>query len=439
MDKASLFLAAMNAGLFKQKVWVIQAFSLTRESPEAYLEDPYPYRIVALPNGYHYVSPDHSRQLIKIDDAVVGTPLFRFNEVIHVPDNVVPTVLEPIETMYGIVLVNYIMVLDPLHNKIPFQQGVITARNIEKLILSRLVDDAIALESKETDPFKQPISVSERVAQADATFYLTGFAQIATPSATEKTMTAAPGILELRAKLLAENRDNLGDPAVIAKISAQLQAYDREYLKGDRGNDFLAIDPGKSFGIIRAKRFGMIGGQKGLADNDFDIVQNSLDEGWDLNSFVAMNNTSRSGSYDRGADTQLGGESVKWLLRASSNINILINTDCGTKLGNPQVITNDKHNTIGFSVVTEQGAVELTHDNYDQYLGKRVMIRSPMFCVSKYTDICGVCAGPRLSASPTGASNSISQYGNTFMRLKLKSMHGSQLKIAEIDLSAVLS
>jgi hypothetical protein len=217
-----------------------------------------------------------------------------------------------------------------------------------------------------------------------------------------------------------------------------LQKFDKEYMKGDRGNDFL-IDTGKSFGIVRARRFGMIGGQKGLTAGDFDIVQNSLDEGWDLSSFVAMNNSSRSGSYDRGADTQLGGESVKWLLRASSNINILVNQDCGTKLGMPQLITDDKHNTIGFSVVTEQGAVELTHDNYGEYLGKRVMIRSPMFCTAKYTDICGICAGPRLAAAPTGASNAISQLGNTFMRLKLKSMHGKELKVVDIDLQSVLS
>jgi hypothetical protein len=436
MDKASLFLAAMNAELFRQKTWVIQAFSLTREDPDAYKEDPYPYRIVSLPNGYHFVSPEG--QLVRIEDAIPGAPLYRFNEVIHVPPHVVPTVSEAIESMYGVVLVNYVMVLWPLHGKIPFQNKEVFASRIEKLILARLVDDDIAAKSTEPNPFKQPISVSERVAQADATFYLTGFSQISTPSATEKTMTPAPGILALRAKLLAENKDNLGDPAVIAKISAQLQSYDREYLKGDRGNDFL-IDTGKSFGIIRAKRFNMIGGQKGLADGDFDIVQNSLHEGWDLNSFVAMNNTSRSGSYDRGADTQLGGESVKWLLRASSNINILAGQDCGAKLGNPQVITDDKHNTIGFHVVTEQGAVELTEENYGNYLGKRVMIRSPMFCVAKHTDICGVCAGPRLSASPTGASNAISQLGNTFMRLKLKGMHGKELKVVDVNLQTALS
>jgi hypothetical protein len=376
---------------------------------------------VSLPNGYHYVSPEG--QLVRIEDAIPGSPLYRFNEVIHVPPNVVPTVSEAIESMYGVVFVNYVMVLWPLRGKIPFQNKEVFAGGIEKLILARLVDDDIAAKSTETNPFKQPISVSERVAQADATFYLTGFSQISTPSATEKTMTPAPGILELRAKLLAENKDNLGDPAVIAKISAQLQAYDREYLKGDRGNDFL-IDTGKSFGIIRAKRFNMIGGQKGLSDGDFDM---------------AMNNTSRSGSYDRGADTQLGGESVKWLLRASSNINILAGKDCGAKLGNPQVITEDRHNTIGFHVVTEQGAVELTEENYSSYLGKRVMIRSPLFCVAEHTDICGVCAGPRLSASPTGASNAISQLGNTFMRLKLKGMHGKELKVVDVDLQTALS
>jgi hypothetical protein len=439
MDKASLFLAAMNAGLYKQKVWIIRAFSLTRESPDAYLDDPYPYRIVSLPNGYHYVSPNDPKLLVRIPDALIGTPLYKFKEVIHLPAGVVPTVNEPLDTLYGNVFVNYATVLDPLKGKIAFQVGSITATGMEKLILPRLVDDEKVLASKETDPLKQLISVSERVDQANAMFYLTGFTQISTPSATEKSMVAAPGILELRNKLLLENKDHLDDPAVIAKISAELVKFDKAYLAGDRSSDFL-IDTGKSFNVVRAKRFAMIGGQKGLATTmDFDVVQNSLDEGWDLSAFATMNNTARAGSYDRGAETQLGGESVKWLLRASSNINILINTDCGTKLGMPQLITLDKHNTIGFSVVTERGAVELTHENYGEYLGKRVMVRSPMFCQSRLTDFCGVCMGPRLSASPTGASNAIAHYGNTFMALSLKSMHGKALKVVDMNLDDILS
>lgn len=438
MDRASLFLAAMNAELFRKKTWVIQAFSLTREDHDAYKKDPYPYRIVALPNGYHYVSPDNPAELILIEDAAPGRPLYKFKDLIHVPAGAIPTVDEPIDTLYGNVFVNYTIVLYPFKGKIAFQLGEIDPRSLERLILERLTDDDLAALSTETDPYKKPIPVSERIVQADACFYLTGFTQISTPSATEKTMTPAPGILELRTKLLAENKDHFDDPAVIAKISAALIAYDKEYMKGDRGEDFL-IDHGKSYGVVRAKRFGMIGGQKGLAAGEFDVIQSSLDEGWDINSFSTMNNTSRAGSYDRGAETQLGGESVKWLLRASSNINILLNTDCGTRLGMPQLITNDKHNTIGFHVVTEQGAVELTNENYDQYLGKRVMIRSPMFCQSRLTDFCYICVGPRLSASPTGASNAISQYGNTFMALSLKSMHGKQLKVVELALDEVLS
>lgn len=437
MDKATLFFAAMNAGLFKKKVWVIQAFSLTREDPNAYQQDPYPYRIVAQPNGYYFVDPE-TRALVKIDDAVIGQPIYKFREPVHVPAGVVPTVVEPLDTCYGTVFVNYVAVLYPLKGKLRFQVGRIDAKKLEKLILPRLVDDAVAEASKESDPFLQPISVSERVDQANAVFYLTSFTQISTPGATEKTMTAAPGILELRAKLLAENKDHLNDPAVIAKISAELVAYDKAYMKGDRGEDFL-IKAGKSFGVVRSKRFGLIGAQKALTAGQFDVVTTSLDEGWDVSNFAAMNNTSRSGSYDRGAETQLGGESVKWLLRASSNINILTDVDCGSRVGMPHLITEDKHNTLGFHVVTEQGAVELTDENYGEYLHKRVMIRSPMFCQSKLTDYCHICMGPRLSASPTGASNAISQYGNVFMALSLAAMHGKQLKIAEVSLTEMMS
>ena len=44
MDKRTYFKLATRAGLYAKRQWVISAFSIIQESPDAYTKDPYPYR-----------------------------------------------------------------------------------------------------------------------------------------------------------------------------------------------------------------------------------------------------------------------------------------------------------------------------------------------------------------------------------------------------------
>lgn len=429
MDKPQYFLAALKAQCFLKKAWVCAAFSLTREAPGAWKHQPYPYRLVAEPNGYFYVDPEHPDQLLPIEDAPAGKPLFQWLDGISLEPGDLPNLPKGGRASYGTTLMNQTVLCYPFGPKIEFQWDAMTPRGLEKLILPRFRDDPVTPDT-EPPSTKSNIYVTEYLRFTAAMFYMTSFTQISTPAATRKTMTAAPGIIALRENLLKEHKDMLDDPVVIAKIQAELVKHDKAYLKGDAGEGFLIS--GKAFAVVRQSLYGMIGAQKTMGGNEFKTVKTSLAEGWDASTFTLMNNTSRSGSFDRGAETQLGGESVKWLLRASSNMNIAAD-DCGVKLGNPQWITEDRHNTIGFGVVSEKGTVVLTEENYGEYLGKKVMIRSPAFCKGTITDYCKMCVGPRLSVSPTGLSNAVSQYGNTFMLISLGNMHGKQLSVAHMD------
>jgi hypothetical protein len=246
-------------------------------------------------------------------------------------------------------------------------------------------------------------------------------------------IVGAPGIVEYRNKLLEENKGRLEDPAVIAGIDAKLVQYDKDYLANDDSMDFLIKD--KSFKVVRKRLFGMHGAEAGFnEDGKIELIDNSLDEGWNPLKFPAINNNSRVGSYNRGFQTQLGGEAFKWLLRASANINITEN-DCGTKLGIPKIVLNDNLDWfVGHSIVHNNKLVFISsEDDIKPYIGKEVIVRSPMFCKLPKTDYCQVCAGKKLSANPEAASMAVSDYGSAFLGLFMAAMHGKELAVAKMN------
>lgn len=437
MNKLDFFLAAMAAGEFRRRAWVFSAFSLIREEPDAWKKNPYPYRIVQTPAGVLFVNPNNPQELESLEGVKVGEPPFAIKEHVVLTKGQVPNLVDhaQVETTYGNIFFNYTAVIWPFSKnmqagtcKLPFLLGRVSASQIEELILPRLADDPKAGEEG-NDPGDK-IFVSEYKKCADAMFYLAGFTQLCVPGATEKSMVAAPGIHELRAKLLAENKDRLHDASVVAQIQKRLIDYDRAYLKGDPAENFLISK--KSFEVVRSKQFGMHGAEMGLAEGvDVKVIPTSLSEGLDVDHWDTYNNSLRAGSFNRGAQTMLGGESVKWLLRASSNITVT-QKDCGSAMGN-EVVTKDPSWLIGFSVVTPKGAELVTKDNVGSYLGRKLVVRSPMYCKLDKTDYCATCVGERLAANPTALSAAVSEYGSAFLSIYMAAAHGKQLQVAKMD------
>jgi hypothetical protein len=440
MNRREFFLKAMNAGEYKRKAWVISAFSLVKEIPDAWKKDPYMYRIVQTPAGYFFIDPEKGGSLSMLDDALPGVPPFSFKDHLDVKAKEIPNVFEDITTTYGNVLFNYTCLVFPFRDKVKFVLGRVSAAKLEQQVLDRVVDLKPGQERSKENGLDGTLYVDEYVKFCEAMFHMAGYTQLCVPALSKKAMVAPPGLVELRTRLLNENKDRLHDPAVIASILKELVEFDKAYLKDDSSYGFLAPSANKSFGVVRSKLFLMHGAETGFGDGStMDLVQNSLSEGWNVDKFPAMMDSLRSGSYNRGAETQLGGEAVKWLLRASSNMAV-VKEDCGTHLGLPLFV--DKKNVkklAGFSVITKEGVVKVPDDEAaGQYLGKFVVLRSPMFCKLDKTDYCAVCVGDRLSINPTALSAAVAEYGTTFMLISMKKMHGTVLATHRMNYQTAL-
>lgn len=434
MKPLDYFMQAMQAERFRDLYWLISAFSYTPDipTPLKHLD------LVQRENGVFFYDNEQKKE-VQIEGLLPKQPPFVITDEIQLTAGQVPNLSEDITTIYGSLLFNYVALVWPFGKKIPFVNGTTSPGKIESIIEKRLVDnpeDGVIPLPSET-PEKDPIYVTEYLNFADAMFFLTEMTQIAVPALTEKAITPPDGIEDLKAQLLEENRDRLHDPAVIAGIMKKLIEADSEYLKGDESEGFLITK--KSREVVRSKLFLMHGAESGFSDGiNVSLVENSLSQGWDITKFPEMNNSLRDGSFKRGTLTMLGGEQVKWLLRASSNIKVT-EDDCGTKLGD-KIILLPKHRKkyVGFSVVAKDAPVMLTDDNFDEYVNKEVIVRTPMYCSLPLTDFCKCCVGKRLAENPTAVSAAITKYGSVFMSLFLKAMHGKALQTERMNIAEEL-
>lgn len=442
MNKREFYIAALKAETYRITAFNIACFGLIREGAEEWQNNPYPYRIVQLPNAYHYVNPENTSELLKIDDGVVGKPLFGRNELLALNVGDMENVQAVTTTTYGNALVNQLLLVQAFGKKIGFITGRFSTKHVEAIIEARLMKksadyNAEDLARDEANPETAPIYIDEYIRFADGAFSLVAYTQLFTPADTRKTMTRPPGITAIRDKLLEENKGRLHDRAVVGQIAAELQKVDAEYLKGDRGLDFLTSKKSKE--IVRSRLFLMYGAETGIEDKvDVDLISNSLTEGWDVTKMPTMNNALRAGSFNRGKLTELGGEAVKDLFRASGNLRIT-EDDCGDTVGIPEIYTEETaYQLIGFSVVVGSSSVRVTKETVGQYLNKPLRKRTSMSCKLPHTDLCKVCVGERLANNSTGLSMAVADYGSTFMAISMSGAHSKGIQLINLDLEDVL-
>lgn len=434
-DILAYFLLALKEGLVYRKVnWVINMFATT-EYEENWKENVYPYKLVKTPEQVYYVDPSNLEQLIPIGNSKGNFALLTKDIGVLINPNNVFNAKEEIETTVGNVLVNYILYHDAFGDKIPFQTGKITGRSISGILKDKLVDDPS--EGEEKDPTQ--IYVSDFLTYYKGYNYLLNFTQLSIPGDTEKSLQTHPDMAKLRNELFEKHKHELSDPAVVTRIEEQLEALDREWLEGDSSLGLYRRP--KDFKVIRKKLYYTYGNVTAFNETEgVNLIDKPLEEGWDLSKFKHYNNDSRAGSYDRGAETALGGELTKWILRASNNIQ-LKEEDCGSVLGDRVLITEkNAKNYLGFYYLNRNAkATRFDESKISSYLGKRMIIRSPRYCQTSNGNHCKVCVGDTLSHHEAGVSSALSKVGSDLMAIAMSSMHGKVASVAKYDFNEQLT
>lgn len=435
MDKRDYFLKALNDGAYKKRDWILSCFSLFNEKPDEWKEDPYAYRVVVQDDKHFFVDPDYEHQLTQITGTVPGEPAFGFKEKLTVTPGEVANLKQQIETSYGNLLYNFMILINAFGDKIEYQQGKVDPKKIEKYIAANLVDTPVSED--ERDPSK--IHVDELLAYGEAMGALAGLTQLCVPSASQKTVSIDPAIIQRRDELIQQHKDELGDPAVVAKIEKELTDMYMEYMEGDEAEGFFIKD--KTGRVAMKKSFLMHGIETGFGDSaeDVEVITKSLNEGWQINKMPSYFNTLRAGSYSRGAQTELGGMAVKTFHRVFQNTEVA-EPDCGTKTGLPWVVSEiNKDLFEGQYEVVNGKPIRIESGAMDKRIGEKIYVRSPMLCITEEPSFCATCIGDKYGQNPNGLGTAAAEVGSAFMSSFMAAMHAKELTTAELRLDEAIT
>jgi hypothetical protein len=428
ISKRAYFLNALHDGSAYFKGWVIEAFAYVENTTAMKTgKEPYPWPLLRDKSGRAYTQRPGHAERIWIEDAPHDGALFHFDEALPLMTNDLPNVSHPLSTFYGNALINQCTLVYGYGDKIPFQIGKLTVRDVEKL--QRNLQDT---PEKESDRQPNKLYIDEYKRFSEGVSYLEGFASICVPTATPKTITVDKSVLALKAKLYNERTpEELQDPLVLAKLDKELTTADRASFKGDPAERFFIKS--KAFDIVRKRMFLSQGQENGLGVKGKTILT-SLDEGWDIENLPSVANAQRSGSYSRGFLTALGGVESKNNFRFFQNT-VIRQGDCGTTLGLRLTLTKASAPFFVSSYVIEKNGklTELTEENLASYIGKPIVVRSLGYCKEPRQNVCAVCAGTKLSTMPTAIPTLMASVGSVFQGVLMSAMHGTALKSVPID------
>lgn len=427
IDKREYFLKALKAEAFKHKRWVISVFSVFRIGAEEHKEKQFPYKIrtgVRSKEGYWAIlDPNNTEGFTIIGGSSGDEPLFTFKEQLKLKAGDLPNLKKDVTTTYGNALFNAMVLCWPFGDKVDYVEGRVNSGALENEIATRLVD--IPADGKR-DP--KAIYVDELLKYMEAMSATAGFAALCAPAASPRTMVSNPEVTKRRDELLKQYADQLNDPAIVAMIEKELVEMDRKAFADDPSRDFYIKN--KTFATSRKTCFIMHGMESGFGESVMkpETITTSLEEGIKPKDFPALVSGLRNMSFSRGAETALGGESVKYFYRVFQNTKIA-EPDCGVTEGLSWNVTDANYKTfINLYQIIGNKPVLITAEIAKASIGKKIYIRSPMLCKSEAPSFCAICVGKALAETPTGLHIACSDVGSAFMSASLAAAHAKSLQ-----------
>lgn len=259
------------------------------------------------------------------------------------------------------------------------------------------------------------------------------------PPLTTNLLTMPEKVRKRKQELLSkeENIEALNNKDIItaSKIEKELLDLSKEELKDLPDMDIYDSGSRGSFG----NNFKITAVSRGVVPcvshpEQVNISMASLDEGIPPEERYIYADVLTNASASRSLMTRNGGYEAKKLAAAFQGIVFdKKGSDCGTRLTVPLLVTegNKKLLTDRYIMVNNRTLL-LTSNNIDDYVGKTVELRSPMYCRNpKY---CSKCTGElyhKLGIENVGLIANV--IGTSMTTLSMKAFHNATVKLKEIN------
>jgi hypothetical protein len=353
-------------------------------------------------------------------------PLINLYDVFVITKEHLPNVKTSEETTVGRFILNYLLLVLPFGDKIPYVNDIYKASEIETQIIDELKHETISIDSV-------------RITYRKNLYYIGHFNELCVPGLSEKSIVPAPNAEKIKEEFIKKNPDIHDNPLKMAELQELLIQNDKEYLSDDDSYGFLGAKEGKSFDICRKEMFSSMGMVKDISgEKDYIFMNKSLDEGLAPKDLVVGNNETRIGVYKRAVDTAVGGTIVENIRRIMQEVKVT-GTDCKTTEGQKIEVTSINKKDLIFRYILENNQTTLlTRDNIDKYMGKTISLRSPMYCKQK-TGVCKKCADHKYTQRSFKEDDNLSvtmeetDIGSAILTDSMKAMHGKKTEILKIE------
>lgn len=224
---------------------------------------------------------------------------------------------------------------------------------------------------------------------------------------------------------------------VMDQIESELIDYAKEILDGDPSLDMFESGARGSFNNNFKSMFISKGAAKRYsAEGGYDLITSSYMSGISKEDYSKVASAMVAGPYSRAKKTETGGYWEKLFMRAFQHISLLPEgSDCKTKRYLEIELTDKNVDDWMYSYIIDGSRlVELTSENRDKYIGKKVKFRFSAMCESK-DGICSKCAGNlfyRLGIKNVGTATPA--IPSKVKVLMMKGFHDSTLKFSEMDI-----
>lgn len=241
---------------------------------------------------------------------------------------------------------------------------------------------------------------------------------------------------ELYKKYEKEILDN--NITVMNQIEKELVEFAYNLLKDDPGMD-LYLSGDLDFGNNYKNNSILKGPVKNKITNEFDFIGNSFMDGIEIKDVPAHANSILTAQFPASIATKESGYMGKKLLALLQMTEVdAPGTDCGTKATIPITVTNGNKNDLKYSYHLVGGQLQLlTKENINSFVGKTIMVRSPMGCTTQ--KICNMCAGElfyKLGVEQAGLF--ATQLSHSALNLALKSKHVQTINLYEINPDTII-
>lgn len=259
-------------------------------------------------------------------------------------------------------------------------------------------------------------------------------------SFTMNTIKPIPEVVARKEKLFKENKEKIdnGDVITSVKIENELLDMAKEKLKNDPGMNLYESGARGKFGNNYKNMTIMKGSVFNPATGKYDILPTNFVDGIDKKDIHVYGNSVVTGSYPKAVGTQTSGYSAKQLTAAFQGVVLdKPGSDCGTKGYLEILLTESLKKDMTYRYVIDKNKLVLLDEtNINNYVGKKIKLRSPMYCIGD--KICSKCAGmmyEKLGITNIGLTTS--KAATSLLQMGMKNFHDSTASINKIDINNI--